>query len=667
MTDTTIYVNEFTDPHEPIDWAAADTETRTRIGGQIIPESDLVEFCKGKKQSWLRRHTTVTAYAWTITDGRRYACFPDFFQFSAFCASHSIKTVWWYNCKFDFANIDYAILSAGWIEKPKGRLVVHQYQSLCSEFGARYQLKLADAARGKNGRTVARTTTHVDLCNIIGGGLANVLESFKVVDFYGMPIRKLTADYQAGASDSYMRNDVIGLYHAVRMASEFCQEHFNIRLSGKKPDCITAGGMAKKILLRFLYPDARDDTQRVWIYRTRHRLFSEADDFYRRRSLYRGGITYLNPRFAGKLQRVPMRRYDRNSMYPAEMSQMPDITGVPRRITPAEYEERRGSPGHIYVMEFSRVWGHVRDGMCGLWYDVITKSYTDVIDFDAGRTGYPLLMFADEWEEYAHWYNATAVISAVYEYETTAEPGYNDFVQFAYNLKAEGKRTGNFIMQAFAKLLLNSSYGKLAENPTRRVCHRVIDPDYDAVRMVRDGTETEEDGILSVVQGALVTSRARVCLLQTIRKTCPVPAMQFVYCDTDSIHCLTSMTDTDPYTLGAWKDETQKKDGTPDPITAWKYLAPKTYFDAWTAGDSILKIEVHTKGISTKCVRDSLAGMTLAEIDVHFAPGVKYIPLSALNVTGGKVLLPLEKFLCRVENAVIFEGDNFDQINFEME
>ena len=56
MADTSIYVNEFTDPREPIDWAAADTETRTFIDGHIIPECDLVKFCKGKKQSWLRLH-----------------------------------------------------------------------------------------------------------------------------------------------------------------------------------------------------------------------------------------------------------------------------------------------------------------------------------------------------------------------------------------------------------------------------------------------------------------------------------------------------------------------------------------------------------------------------------------------------------------------------------
>ena len=59
------------------------------------------------------------------------------------------------------------------------------------------------------------------------------------------------------------------------------------------------------------------------------------------------------------------------------------------------------------------------------------------------------------------------------------------------------------------------------------------------VRLVDDGDEVDERSIMNVFQCALITTTARVGLLLAIRKSCPNPSQDFIYCDTDSINAFT--------------------------------------------------------------------------------------------------------------------------------
>ena len=65
-------------------------------------------------------------------------------------------------------------------------------------------------------------------------------------------------------------------------------------------------------------------------------------------------------------------------------------------------------------------------------------------------------------------------------------------------------------------------------------------------------------------------------------------------------------------------------------------------------------MEIHSKGVSISAVKASLKkkqkgkkrGLpTLALMDSKIAYGQKYLVLCAMNVRGGKVLLPVEKYL----------------------
>ena len=70
--------------------------------------------------------------------------------------------------------------------------------------------------------------------------------------------------------------------------------------------------------------------------------------------------------------------------------------------------------------------------------------------------------------------------------------------------------------------------------------------------------------------------------------------------------------------------------------------------------------EIHSKGVNVRAVLDSLKkkqkwkrhGLpTLRLLDEKMAYGQKYVVLQAMNVKGGKVLIPTEKYIARPELA----------------
>lgn len=651
-----ILLNDF-ERFTPVVWGASDTETFTYINGVLKSEKSIKALARFHDIAWFRKATSVRVWAWQFSDGEHFFVTNDFDEYLSFLCEHKVKSVWFYNAKFDFAQIDYQLLSHNPIftlnESKKGKKQPFTYHSLHNDKGARFSLKIwyPYKHKGKGSRRVSRhESTHAitfyDFNNIFGGGLKALLNEFNVVDFNGVAIRKTEMNYQAvdetklkNDEIKYLENDTKGLYHLIRIADETLRNLTGYSITGAKPDVMTAGGLAKKVLLSFLYPDLSDNKERVKAFQREHKVSLNDDIFFRQNHLYNGGLCFLNEKYTGKLlTNVKMHRFDVNSEYPFIMHEMVDIYGRPEILKSTPKNEETG---FIYIYELSYLSGELKDDKVKCFRNPFSGDYEDIISIDE-----TLLMFSEEINELKNWYNLEYDVSRVFKYKARKIDGYKNFVETFYQLKNETKKSGEKAKNKFAKLLLNSSYGKLAERVVREKTKREISEDTGAVHLIKLlEPDINESGMLSVIQGAYITCKARIWLLSHIREICNEDVKNnFIYCDTDSVHTFCDYAKADAHALGAFKNE-----GT---FNAIKYIAPKCYFDMnVNKRGKILEAEFHTKGLSLKTLLSEFCKdgkfKSLNYINKRFNYGEKFQPLSGMNVKGGKALIPLTKYLAK--------------------
>lgn len=144
--------------------------------------------------------------------------------------------------------------------------------------------------------------------------------------------------------------------------------------------------------------------------------------------------------------------------------------------------------------------------------------------------------------------------------ETTT---FDAFVNHFYAARMGARESGNKILDLFYKLILNSAYGKFAQDPSDYKQYYMTDgdwPDVDGewdIASAQDGHYIWErpsprnfSGFKNVATAASITGAARALLLRGISA-----AVRPIYCDTDSLVCEHFTGDVDPNKLGAWKHE----------------------------------------------------------------------------------------------------------------
>lgn len=655
----------------PASTFAFDTETRVYLDGEVKTQAEIFNALRVVKTEEKRARLYNEVWAWQCYDE-----YNGFFMTNSFevwlyyqCQA-KYKFGWCYNATFDFAQIDYQILAVG---EDKWAPHLHKtgkaynkgqrwtYESIHNDTGARYAYKLWIPYRStKDRHEYVHAVEYRDFMKLLTGGLARLLKDLDVKRPDGTPIRKLTMDYQAvddkNLTDdevAYCRNDVEGLYFAIKMFDATLAERTDgeLHIFGDDTNVMTAGGFAKHELLRTMYPSLDTRKKRIKQYQKDHPLTVAQDKYLRDNHLYRGGISYVNPKYRGRLLTreafggVPMYRYDVNSEYPYAMANIRDLIGQPRRVKYDEYLKMKDRDEYEAILMLTRVTGTVSEGMLGVWYDPFKREFVDTINEDGLH-----LMYERELTELSFWYDLEYICDEVILYKRGGY-AYRPFIEANYELKASAKREGNKTVEKATKLLLNSSYGKLAERLVRNVGHYELNGVTGAIHFVNEGEEIDEGGRMSVAVGALITAFARCYILGKIREVCGNNvASSFVYIDTDSIHAFASYDKADAFSLGGLKQEAI--------CDAVKYIAPKTYIDIEHVNDDksvdIDTIEVHSKGVSTAVVMAKLKQcetLTLDAIDATIQYGVKYVVLCAMNVKGGKVLVPTEKYLARLELA----------------
>ena len=676
----------------PLKWStfAFDTETQVYLDGKIVPTKVLARRIKRMKDDEKRRRISNITWAWQCYDELNgFFMTNDFETWLTYICACSFSFGHCYNSTFDFAQIDYEILAKGadkWkphehVEKGSGKgynkRQPYTYESVHNDMGARYAYKLWFPYKNKDRHIYCHAVELHDFMKLLVGGLANVLEDLDVRDNDGNPIRKLKMEYQAVNTEDltedeidYCCIDVKGLYFAVKQFNAEIEEQSNgeCHIFGEETNVMTAGGFAKKELLRALYPNVKP-RYRLERFQKQHPISPQQDEYLRKNFLYRGGISYVNPRYKGVLLTAakmgePMRRYDVNSEYPYSMNEIQDLVGIPARKKYADYLKMRDKDKYECVLVLKSVRGQVKKGFLGMWYDPFKRDFVDTIDEEGTH-----LMFEREFNEMCEWYDDIEYDCEEVILWKKGERIYSKFVLPNYEIKNNSKG----VKKQGAKLKLNSSYGKLAERLERVVGHYELNEATGAIHFVVDETKTETKSAMNVAIGALITSFARCYILSKIREVCRGDkgeiAKRFVYIDTDSIHAFADYDKADAHKLGALKLEAT--------CEAVKYILPKTYVDIEKINEDgtidFKKFEIHSKGVSTAAVRAALKkkqkgkkhGLpTLNLIDEKINYGQKYLVLCAMNVKGGKVLLPTEKYLATNERRPYDDAERLVFTNY---
>jgi hypothetical protein len=139
---------------------------------------------------------------------------------------------------------------------------------------------------------------------------------------------------------------------------------------------------------------------------------------------------------------------------------------------------------------------------------------------------------------------------------------FAEFVDRFYNLRAEAKKTGDDSGSLFYKLVLNSAYGKFAQNPLRYRDWKITEPQESMpTGWEREWFDPNSHSIWSrpkeikgpgqfhnVATAASITGAARTVLMEAIAN-----AHRPIYCDTDAIICeQLDNVPIDQVILGAW-------------------------------------------------------------------------------------------------------------------
>ena len=156
---------------------------------------------------------------------------------------------------------------------------------------------------------------------------------------------------------------------------------------------------------------------------------------------------------------------------------------------------------------------------------------------------------------------------------------FNDYVDKWSKNKIQAKADGNHGLYLISKLFLNSLYGKFGTDT--RMQSKIPFIGEDGAIHYKDGEPEERKGIY-IAMASFITSYARLKTISSAQRitddyNAGKSKIQFVYADTDSLHCISpdfelpGGLDIDPYKLGAWKFESK--------FNKAKFLRQKCYIE----------------------------------------------------------------------------------------
>lgn len=474
--------------------------------------------------------------------------------------------VFFHNLKFDCQFILYWLFHHGFQHVEQKDRASNTFTTLISDKGLYYQMEVIFKLKGKKVKKV----TFQDSLKLIPLSVDAIGKAFK------LPMQKGVIDYgrhntlPAGSplSDEekeYIKNDVQIVAHAI--------DYFH----SQGLDRMTIGACAleeyKKLIKKRNFKN--------W--------FPTPQYYEDVKQSYKGGFTYLNPKFTGRTVKNGIV-LDVNSLYPSVMYDNYLPYGTPLYYE-GDYQEDPLYP--LYIQQFTCSFElksgkiptiQLKKSMFGFSETEYLLS-SDHQEVPVCLTSVDLKLFFEHY----HVYNYTPI--AGWKFKAT-KGLFTEYIDKWSNNKIEAKKDGNHGLYLISKLFLNSLYGKFGTSTTVKSKIPYLDKDADVVKFY-DSDVKSKDGVY-IAMASFITSYARLKTISSAQRitddyNAGKSSIQFVYADTDSLHCvsddfsLPEGLDIDSTKLGAWDFEAK--------FSRAKFLRAKCYIE-----NHIIDEEEYNKG-----------------------------------------------------------------------
>lgn len=537
-------------------------------------------------------------------------------EFMEWCANPKQN----YRCLFHNLKFDGEFILA-WLLKNGFEYIANKkyrhdnsFTTLITDMGQFYAIEVYFKV---NGHKVNKVTFH-DSLKLLNFSVDEIAKSF------GLPISKLTLDYTAKREVGhiltphevdYIRNDVKIM--ALALDILYKQNMTKMTVGANALDSF------KKMCKEFkqLFPVLALDV--------------DADI----RSSYKGGFTYLSPKYKEKTTGSGLT-LDVNSMYPAKMCQEYLPYGIPE---PFEGKYQPDPLYPLYTQRLTCTFDIKPDKIPSIQLKSCPSFMpNEYIESSRGEI-VTLTLTNPDLELFFQQYDVNVIkYHGGWKFKK-AKGIFTKYIDHWTEQKIKAKKEGNRPQYLLSKLMLNNLYGKMATNPIGRQKQPILKDGELHFMML----EAEERKPIYIPVATFITAYARRYIIETSQYIRDWSEKHkgydaYVYSDTDSIHCLLDKEDLeelkkhlriDPYELGAWDCEST--------WTRGRFLRQKCYIEE-IDGEIHATVAGMPKKLSHLITFDNFNVGFTTEAFTDEEIGSKGRKLRYVHTNGGVVLMPTD-------------------------
>lgn len=455
------------------------------------------------------------------------------------CKKDKSNILYFHNLKFDGEFILYWLFHNGFKLNNETKLNTNEFSTLISDTGLFYSIEIC----------FKRTKKEIVKVKILDSLKILPFSVEKVAQAFNLPISKLSINYQekreighklTEEEISYIKNDVEIVARAIEILHK---QGLTKMTTGANALEEYKKIISKKLFEKWFPPPLYDSDIR---------------------QAYKGGFTYLNPKYCGKDIKNGIV-LDVNSLYPSVMYYSPLPYGEGKYFTGKYINDDNYN---LYIQMFSCQFklkkGYIptiqlKNNMSFVPTEYLESSKGEYITMCL--TNIDLELFFEHYEVYD--------IEYISGWKFRSYIGlFKNYIDKWNKIKVQATIEKNGAMRSIAKLMLNSLYGKFALNPKVKSKYPFLgDDDIIHYRIVKEADRKP----IYIPMGVFITSWARYKTITSAQKVYD----RFIYADTDSLHLEgeeipegLEISDTE---LGKWKLESR--------FTKARFIRQKSYIE----------------------------------------------------------------------------------------